>query len=141
MPWVRFDDDFYDNPKLERAGTAGVLLWMTAIAYSNRKLTDGRVSRSTMRRLWDFDDTAWREWSADALGGEWRYREIDPLTVAEHLVECGLFERDGTGYLVHDYHDYQMPASEVRRRRQVTANRVARWRDQKRKGQTDEGDV
>src|SRR5689334_16767075 len=102
MPWARLDDGFYDHPKLDHLGNdvqelrpivkslnsealvrlAAIGLWARAISYCSRHLTDGHVPASKLAKL-------------------------DGSTeLADHLVTVGLFERTPTGYLVHDFLDY-----------------------------------
>lgn len=129
MPWVRLDDEFYDHPKTEAAGPLGIALWTAALAYCNRKLTDGALPRSVVRRLIDLDGVAYRVWTADAAGGHWEYREVDPVELADHLVFVGLFEEGpGGSYVVHDYLKYQPSAKDIADKREATRSRVAAFR-------------
>jgi hypothetical protein len=97
MPWGRIDDSMYDHPKVEalpaRTRNACVGLWIRAISYSNRHMTDGFVSDDKLRRL-------------DA-----RATEI------EALVAVGLFDRLVDGIRIHDFLDFNDSASTVRKRR------------------------
>lgn len=134
MGWVRLDDEFYDHPKFEAAGPLGIALWTAALGYCNRKLSDGKLPRSVMRRLLDFDEVAWKVWVSDAAGGRWEYRDADPLELADHLVECGLFERGpGGSYAIHDYLDFQPSAAEVAKKREDNKIKLAEWRARNRK--------
>lgn len=49
MTWVKLDDTFYDNPKVEKAGLAGAGLYAKALSYSGRHLTDGFIPRSFVK--------------------------------------------------------------------------------------------
>ena len=122
MGWVRVDDEFYDHPKFEDAGPLGMALWIAALGYCNRKLTDGRIPKSVVRRLLDFD------------GISWNGRKADPVAVADHLVVCGLFEEGpGRSYVIHDYLDFQPSSAEVAKKREDNKVRIAEWRAKKRK--------
>ena len=134
MGWVRLDDEFYDHPKFEAAGPLGIALWTAALGYCNRKLTDGKLPRSVMRRLIDLDGVAWRHWVADENGGSWEYQEADALELADHLVECGLFEQGpGGSYVIHDYLDFQPSKAEVEKKREENKLRIADWRAKKKR--------
>ena len=89
MPWSKIDDQFYDHPKTVAAGPLGIALFVCGLSYCSRYLTDGFILSAQVRRLINVDD---------------------PLEVAEHLVEVGLWERHDGGYQVHDYHKYELRA-------------------------------
>jgi hypothetical protein len=97
MPWGRLDDGLYDHPKVEqlprKVRNASVGLWARAISWSNRYLTDGRVSSERLAKL---DGTA---------------AEVDAL------VSVGLFERDDDGIVIHDFCEYNDTAEAVRSKR------------------------
>ncbi len=97
MPWGRLDDGLYDHPKVEqlprRLRNSCVGLWARAISWSNRYLTDGRV---TMERLAKLDGSQ---------------AEVDAL------VCVGMLERDGDGVLIHDFAEYNETADAWRARR------------------------
>lgn len=97
MPWGRIDDSLYDHPKVEllpvRVRNACVGLWVRAISWSNRYLTDGRIPLDRIRKL----------------DGDRR--------LADALVSAGLFDVEDAGYLIHDFLDFNDSAEAVRRRR------------------------
>lgn len=121
MGWVRVDDSFYDHPKFGEAGPVGIALWITALAWSNRNLTDGFVPRHRVNLLLSWEGVAWRMWMGDLFGGG---EDVEADLVAKHLVEVGLWEESENGYQIHDYLEYQPSAETVNDRRQ---------RDRKRK--------
>lgn len=98
MTWVKIDDQFQDHPKFLEVSLAGVGLWVAGLAYSNRYLTDGFLTANAVRRLG----------GAAKLTGE--------------LVAAGLWEPVDGGWLIHDYTDYNPPATRVQATR---ANRRA----------------
>lgn len=51
MSWARFDDGYLENPKVEAAGPLAEHLDMRGIIYCARNETDGRVTKSALRRL------------------------------------------------------------------------------------------
>lgn len=114
MPWVKLDDQFIFHPKAILAGKDGRALYLTALCYSANQLTDGRIRTGVLpmvARLAEVDDAE---------------------TVAEHLVDVGLFERADDGYQIHDYHKYNPTAADVKKQRAENAERQAAWRDRNR---------
>lgn len=99
MPWVKLSDDWYDNPKHIAAGPLGNAMWVTALSWCLRNLTDGYIPNGQVNRLVDPDALA-------ALG-------TDARAVAATLVACGLFEQADGGYRIHDFLDYQPSREQV----------------------------
>lgn len=99
MSWVKLDDQFPDHPKVIQAGPAAAWLYVSALCYANRMLTDGFIGEPVLRRL----------------GSK-------PL--AKRLVEAQLWEEMANGWQIHDYHDYQLPRAQVlARQAQVSEER------------------
>lgn len=93
MPWGRVDDSHYRHPKIgelddELRKGCVCLFWM-AISWCNDQLTDGRVPTGTVR----------------VLGGQ--------PAEADELVRVGLWEKDGSGYRIHDYLDFNKSKEQV----------------------------
>jgi hypothetical protein len=103
MGWVRLDDAFYDHQKQSGAGPLAELLWVRALAWSNRNLTDGFIPRVQVRRLADYAEDC-----------DWMGRPQMPDMLAGKLVEVGLWDEIEGGYQVHDYHDFQPTSGQVR---------------------------
>jgi hypothetical protein len=57
MPWVRIDDAFYDHAKWVTADPCEIGLWVIALAWSNRNLTDGRVPKVVLTRAGAHEET------------------------------------------------------------------------------------
>jgi hypothetical protein len=93
MPWARVDDTAHEHRKFKRAGLEATGLYYMALSYCARYLTDGRV---------DFD---WLEERVPSKG------KRDKLL--DTLVENGLFEPNGVGYVIHDYLEVNPSRSEV----------------------------
>ena len=96
MPWGRIDDTLYDHPKVDDLGRYRLPcmgLYLLALSYSNRHLTDGHIPTGQVKRL-----------------GGTRF-------LAEQLVRVGLWDLLVDGYRIHDFLDYNDSASAVRRRR------------------------
>ncbi len=114
--WVRIDDDLIDHSKVLRAGerlgrygVARVLAtFMEGLTYSARKLTDGALPVFVVRQF-----------------------KVDPrpLDVAAVLAadDVRLWEPTEDGYQVHNYHNYNPTAADVKAKR-------ARDRERKRSG-------
>ena len=95
MPWGRIDDSFYDHPKVIELGRYRlpcVGLYLLALSWSNRYLTDGFVPFERVKKF----------------GGTPK--------LAEMLVRVGLWDLVVEGYRIHDFLDYNYSAKEVRQR-------------------------
>jgi hypothetical protein len=104
MPWSKLDDEFYDHPKVVEAGTLGAGMFTVCLSYVGRKLTDGFIATSMIRRLCaDLDD---------------------PIALADRLVDVGLFERAEGGYQIHDYLEYNPPAAKILAERYAAKERM-----------------
>jgi hypothetical protein len=96
MAWGRIDDSLYDHPKVDELGRHRLPcmgLYVLAISWSNRYLTDGYIPVDRVKRL----------------GGT-------PV-LAEWLVRVGLWDKVAEGYRIHDFFDYNDSAERVRNRR------------------------
>lgn len=106
--WVKVDDKFAEHPKvlaagarLGRFGCGRVLaVWHVAMSWINRNETDGVIPAAVLHHVGRLYDRAPTQ-VADAMA--------EPLEDGTGEPRAGLLERlpDGTGYRVHDYHDYQ----------------------------------
>jgi hypothetical protein len=107
MPWGRVDDDFYDHPKVKnmpaKTRNAACGLYWRAVSYSNRYLTDGKLSEAALIAL-------------DA-----RPEEIEALLLIAPGFRAGLFERCRIGYRLHDFLAHNKSRSEVHAERKKKA--------------------
>lgn len=110
MTWVKLDDQFADNPKLERAGPLAAWLSVAALCYSARHLTDGFIPQSKAARLADIP-TPGKHVKALIREGVWH----EPGHTCESPL-CGAVP-DGH-YLIHDYLDYQRSRADVEAERE-----------------------
>jgi hypothetical protein len=101
MAWVRIDDQFTDHPKLAAAGPVAGWVYVSGLCYAARYLTDGFVPETIALR---FDGSS-------------------PEVLA-NLVECSLWDRVNGGYLIHDFLDYNPPASKVKAEREAAKARM-----------------
>jgi hypothetical protein len=96
MTWIKLDDQIAHHPKFMKAGPVAAWLWVCGNGYCNKFLTDGFIPTAAVK----------------TLGG------VDHATkVARVLADVGLWEKVEGGYRVHDFHDHNPTAAEVRARR------------------------
>jgi hypothetical protein len=129
MVWARLDDAILDNPKITEAGALGLLLHVAAITWCARNLSDGRIPIVKARQLVDLsgvyiddgNDGGCPWFGPRALAGGCSTPEPD--RIAQHLIDVGLWERDGEDlsvYVLHDFLAYN-PSREA-----VESNRAAK---------------
>ena len=129
MPWVKLDDHFDEHPKLASVGPLGVVLWVTALAYCNRNLTDGFIPWSIARTMvsWDWEDAVGpTRLYIGALDSVYEEGAVTSEYAIESLVASGLWDRAPGGYRVHDFNEYQPTKAEVEAERaaKVAAGRA-----------------
>jgi hypothetical protein len=95
MAWAKLDDGFHAHPKVMQAGLAATGLHVLAISYCSRYLTDGHVSAEFVRQV----------------------ASRNASKLVSKLVEAGLWEvrdeKPDSGWIVHDYLDYNPSRAEV----------------------------
>ena len=104
MGWLRLSDCFAEHPKLLRAGPVAGWLHVKALCYCNRQLTDGKLPRAAVAAL--VQQTC-------SKGLTERGKPITMSLLTRRLVACGLWEKDGPDYRIHDYLQYQPSRREV----------------------------
>src|SRR5882757_2282977 len=109
MPWARFDDRFPSNRKVRLLSDAAFRLYVSSICWSAENLTDGVIKKTELRLVADVKSARTR---------------------AQQLVEHGLWEDlpEG-GWRIHDYHEYNPTAEQVRADRAAKTARQQRWRE------------
>lgn len=112
MPWVRFDDVFPINRKVDGLSDAAFRLHVSAIFWCARNLTDGFVPEGDLELV-----------SA---------RVRTPTRFAAELVDRGLWIEHETGWQIKDYLDFQPSKEQVLEDRKKAAERQRKWRDAKR---------
>jgi hypothetical protein len=116
--WLRLDSDFADNPKVlrlkQRSRHASVALWVEALAYSARHLTDGWIPAPWPRQQ------GYRPRDCDAL--------VEVALWVPLEITADLEPDDDGGWLINDYQLYQ-PTREswTRRSEQQRINAQKRW--------------
>lgn len=100
------DDDWDNDPRVSRAGTAAFGLYSRCGMWAARHLTDGFVSSETVAAY------GTREWAAK-------------------LVEVGLWETVDGGYQMGDFLGLNASREKTLRRRAQYVERQKRWREAK----------
>jgi putative intracellular protease/amidase len=102
--WAKIDDGFYDHPKVLVAGEEAANLYLRGLVWCCKHLTDGAIPREALRTLTGRRDAA---------------------ALAAKLVASGLWEARESGWAVHDFHDHNPTAAEVKARRaELSAKRA-----------------
>lgn len=101
MPWIRFEDNFAEHPKVLAVSDAAFRLHIRAVAYCSRLLTDGAVSVAAL---------------ASIKSGKWGLR------LADELVDARLWEKRHDGYQIHDYLHYQPSRAHIEEIRKQRAD-------------------
>jgi hypothetical protein len=114
MPWLKVDDAFHRNPKVEAVGLAGAGLYAKALAYCAEYLTDGRVP------------VRWARMQV--------VLEPDGAKLLGELEEAGLWRRAGLWFEIPDYLDFNPSKEQVELERESRSKRgragaAARWGD------------
>lgn len=113
MPWAKIDDDAPSHPKMFRAGCEAFGFWVAGNCYCNRRLTDGFIATDELPLIFP---------------GMPRSRT---LAAVERLVEVGLWEREATGWRVHDFLAYNPSREAVRAEREAAKARKNRWKERR----------
>lgn len=98
--WVRIDDQMHSHPKVIRAWQAcgeSLGLHLLALSYAGCHLTDGHVSVAFVR--YQLPQSRARARAVTAL------------------VEAGLWEPNGDGWIIHDYLEYNESRDQITARR------------------------
>jgi hypothetical protein len=92
--YVELDVNYADDDKILRVSEGAELLYVRALCYAKRLLSDGFISDAQLRTF-VMDETEER---------------------ATALVKVGLWERVPGGYLITSWHKHNRPADEIRER-------------------------
>ena len=95
--WVRVDDHVPHHPKFTKAGAVASWLWVCGNCHCNKYLTDGFIEEAALRTLG---------------------RIPNVRVQAARLILVGLWERVEGGYRVHDYHDHNPRADQIKAKRE-----------------------
>lgn len=111
MGSIRLDDRILDNPKILQAGPSGLLLYLGGIIYCTRHFTDGKIPGERIPDLAPLP------------------QDDDPDDLAERLCTIGLWHKNGSGYYVHDWHEWNPSVSLLRTRREQNIERIRKYRE------------
>lgn len=89
MTWSRLDDGFWSNPKIVAAGNEAAGVYARALAYCGQHLTEGKIPEEVLR----------------FIAG--RRKPID------QLVDHGLVVRNGAGFEIPDFLDFNPTREEA----------------------------
>lgn len=103
--WSKLDDALLDHRKVFAAGdligkngpAIAIGLYAVGLMWTNKHLTDGLLPLAVVKRFRHADN---------------------PLAVADALVKAGLWERVDAGFNVHDFHDHNPHANDVKNTRE-----------------------
>ncbi|TEU01978.1 MAG: hypothetical protein E3J29_00170 [Dehalococcoidia bacterium] len=124
MPWVKLDENFPDHWKLAELGDYAPLcgwLYICGLAFSNRQLRDGRIPKTHVPKLANFQhigiETAQIKGNSGPLVsfGD----DVETEMLAKLLVAVGLWEDRGDHFYIHDYLEFQPSREEVEQRREL----------------------
>lgn len=109
MPYARIDTGFHRHPKASAVGITGRALYISGLCFCAEQLTDGRIPKGSVPIV-----------AAEA--------GVKP-SVADALVEVGLWHDRGDHYSVNDYFDRGNPTrASVLAEREAARQRAAKAR-------------
>lgn len=100
MSWVKLDDNFPGHRKVLAAGPVAAWLHIEGLCYCAQQKTDGAILDAALSKLTQFS-------------------KPKAAKLAARLVEVGLWERNGAGYAIHDYLDYNPSKKSLEERREM----------------------
>ena len=109
MPWFKLDDSFGAHPKVIHAGNAATGLWVRCATYSAQYLLDGHIPYDVARR----------------------YGKPSEI---QTLLDVGLWQPNGTGYVMPDYLEFNPSKEQVGQERAANRERQARRRRNQQNG-------
>ena len=107
MTYIKIEDDHPQNPKVAVLSDGARLLYLDAICYCNRQMTDGFVPGAIIPAL-------------RVAGGK---------RAATELVAAGMFEPAPGGYQIHDYLKHQRSRVQIEAERTAAKARWQRFRN------------
>jgi len=98
VSWIRLDDQIAHHPKVTRVSPGACWLWVTAIGFAQKFLTDGFIPTTSIRALSHVDN---------------------PEDFIAELLAARLLDQADGGYQVHDYLDFNASAASVKAKREA----------------------
>lgn len=111
MPWLRLEEGFAENSKVEALSDRAFRLHVTALCHCARNLTDGLLSVKAVK-------------VCGILAGNSR-----PMRNVQELVDVGLWHEEGDGWAINDFTQYNPSSDEVKQRRKANSERQKKWRE------------
>jgi hypothetical protein len=113
--WARLDDELMDHRKIfiageligNNGGAIALGVYTLGLLWSLRHLTDGHLPIEVVKH---FKHVA------------------KPLRIADALTKAGLWEKNGNGFMIHDFREFNPTAADVKKRRKENRLRMARHR-------------
>lgn len=135
MPWVRFDDQFASHRKVTRLSDAAFRLHVSAVFWCARNLTDGAVPEVDVENVCARVRSPQKFVTELVRQGLWHETGAvcDSPDCPAHPDNAGsnaVTANGETGWLIHDYLEYQPSKARVERERESNASRQKRWREQ-----------
>lgn len=94
MPWVKLDDAFWANPKVVAVGNEAAGAYCRMLSYCGQHLTDGAIDDATAKFI-----------ARPALFNK--------------LAEHGFIQRNGKGWVIPDYLDFNPSRAKVEAKRKA----------------------
>lgn len=107
MTWVKIDDSFPDHPKIKGLKDDEFRLYMTALCYSSRYLTDGVIPLNIIRTF---------------------IESRSKVPRIQALVDANLWEIVADDVVILSYSEYQFTKEKVETERKLAAERKAKSR-------------
>ena len=120
MTWVKIDDSFPDHPKIKGLKDDEFRLYMTALCYSSRYLTDGVIPLNIVRTFIESRSKSSR---------------------ISALVDANLWEIVADNVVILSYSEYQFTKERIETERKLAAERMAKSRGLRRTDTVTEGEV
>jgi hypothetical protein len=112
VTWVKLDDGFPDNPKVDALSCPAFRLYVSGLCHAARVLTDGFVDSRRVHRL---------------------VPNYEASHTAE-LVDAGLWMTVDGGWMVNDYLKYNPSKAKVEQDRERSAERKKKWLEAREQG-------
>lgn len=112
MAWVKLDDGFTDNPKVESVSDRAFRLHVAGMCFCGRMLSDGHIPTDRVRRL------------------------LPKVTkgMVDELIGAGLWLKEDNGFRINDYLLYNPSRAKVLEEREATAERKRKWTEKQKAG-------
>jgi hypothetical protein len=113
--WARLDDELIDHRKVfkaaavigENGAAIAIGFYAVGLMWSNKHLTDGHLPLEVVRSFAHVQN---------------------PTSIADALAKAGLWDKNGSGYQIHDYRDFNPSASAIKAKRRRDRKRKAEAR-------------